>query len=286
MSYWPYVLSPLLMMAMPIYLARQIALRRQVSWGLAGAGALTFILSQVGHIPFNWLVLQRFALIPTSDLTVLGNLLFYVTFIGLSSGVFEEGARYLTYRFWMRDARTWGRGLMLGAGHGGIESFLLGVLVAINFAALAAIDRGAWRLSIPTEQWPLVQAQITAVFQAPWYEVLLGAVERLFALCLHLAASLLVMQVFIRRQWRWLAAAIMLHGGANAIVIFVTVRWNIFLAELALAFIALACLAIIFALRTPEPQEAELPPLPPPSPVVLEKIPLTGEVLDRSQYLS
>lgn len=283
MTYLPYILNPLLMIAMPILLAWFIARRLRVSWELAGAGALTFILSQVGHIPFNWLILQRFALIPTDNLTAVRNLLPYVFFLGLSSGVFEEGARYLTYRYWMRDARAWKHGLMMGAGHGGIESLLLGVLVAINYAALVAIDRGAVQWPIPAEQWPLVQAQITAVFQAPWYDVMLGALERVFALCLHLAASLLVMQVLVRRQWRWLATAVLLHGGANGIAIFALVYWNPYIAELALAVIALLCLGIIFALRTPEPEEPPPPPLPPP-PTLRQELPLTPDALEKSRY--
>lgn len=283
MTYLPHILSPLLMIAIPILLAWQIGRRQRASWGLAGAGALTFILSQVGHIPFNWLVLQRFALIPTENLTVARNLLPYVSFLGLSSGVFEEGARYLTYRYWMRNARAWKHGLMLGAGHGGIESLLLGLLVGVNFAALAAIDRGAVQWPIPAEQWPLVQAQITVVFQAPWYEVMLGALERVFALCLHLAASLLVMQVLVRRQWRWLATAVLLHGGANGVAVFTAVYWNPYIAELALAIVALLCLGIIFVLRTPEPEEPPPPPLP-PAPALRQELPLTSDALEKSRY--
>lgn len=283
MNNWPYVLNPLLMVAMPLLLAWQIARRRKPGWGLFGAGALTFVLSQVVHIPFNWLVLQRFALIPT-NFSVTANLVLYAVFLGLSSGIFEEVARYLTYRFWMTEARTWGMGLMLGAGHGGIEAILLGLLVGVNYAALAAIDRGAWAIQLSAEEWPLVQAQITALFTAPWYDVLLGAVERAFALCLHLAASLLVMQTVVRRQARWLLAAILLHAGANGLVVFTAVYWNIYWAELFLAGVALLCVGIIFALRAPEPREAELPPLPPPLPSAPLELDITAETLERSRY--
>ena len=62
----------------------------------------------------------------------------YAVFLGLSAGVFEETARYLTYRFWAKDARSWSRGLMLGAGHGGSEAILVGALAAVNFVALLA----------------------------------------------------------------------------------------------------------------------------------------------------
>ncbi|MCA9962224.1 MAG: YhfC family intramembrane metalloprotease, partial [Anaerolineales bacterium] len=115
--YWPFVVNVCLMLSMPLVLAVWLERRRQPGWGLFGAGALTFILSQVLHIPFNWLVQQRFQLLPT-DLQVTGNLLLVSLFLGLSAGLFEEIGRYLTYRYWMTDARTWGKGLMLGVGHG------------------------------------------------------------------------------------------------------------------------------------------------------------------------
>jgi uncharacterized membrane protein YhfC len=83
---------------------------------------VTFVVSQIGHIPFNWLILERWELVPT-DTAVLSSLIIFALFLGLSAGVFEEGARYLTYRFWAKEARTWGKGLMLGAGHGALRRF-------------------------------------------------------------------------------------------------------------------------------------------------------------------
>ena len=119
-----------LMIAVPIFLARWIARRRQARWGLFGVGAVAFVLSQVGHLPFNWLVLQQLGWVNASNLIV------YAAFLGLSAGTFEGIARYLVLRFWAKDARTWGKGLMVGTGHGGIEAILLGVLGLINFAIL------------------------------------------------------------------------------------------------------------------------------------------------------
>ena len=178
--YLIYALNFLLMISMPLVLARAINARRPVGWGLFGVGALTFVLSQVGHIPFNWLILKRLVLIPADNVVAVA------IFAGFSAGVFEEGARYLAYRFLAKDARTWGKGLMMGAGHGGAEAILLGVLGAWGVFQLAMIQNGHWLDLVPPERMPLIQQQITAVFNASWYDALLGAVERLFALCIHL----------------------------------------------------------------------------------------------------
>ena len=57
------VIKFLLMLAVPIFLARWIQQRYKPGWALFGMGAATFVLSQVGHIPFN-LVVQRSGLLP------------------------------------------------------------------------------------------------------------------------------------------------------------------------------------------------------------------------------
>jgi uncharacterized membrane protein YhfC len=283
MIYVAYAVNFLLMIIMPLVLARFIARRRRVGWGLFAMGAVTFIASQIGHIPFNWLVLQRFALLP-ADTAVLSNLIILALFVGLSAGVFEEGARYLTYRYWATEARTWGKGLMLGAGHGGAEAIILGLLGGVNFVVLAAMRNGAFLDQIPAEQLPLLEAQLTTMFTAPWYSVLLGAAERLFALSAHLAMSLLVMQVFTRGQIRWLFASILWHTLLNAAAVIAVSTWNVYITEAIVGLMALFSLAIIFRLRTPEPVAAAIEPLPTAGPARLAPGEVTAEMLERSRY--
>jgi uncharacterized membrane protein YhfC len=276
--YLVYALNFLLMVAMPLVLGRIIAARKNVGWGLFGIGALTFILSQVGHIPFNWLVFQRFAWIPTDNIILLA------IFAGLSAGVFEEVARYFAYRFFAFDARTWGKGMMLGAGHGGIEAILLGVLGAWGVIQLGLIQNGYLLDQIPPESMALVQEQVTAVFTAPWYRALLGAVERASALCIHLSLSVLVMQLFVRGQRRWLFIAILWHAFVDALAVYAISNWGVYVTEAVVGVTAVISLAIVFMLKTPEPAGIEPEPLPPVDPVTPLNIELTADSLDSSRY--
>ena len=282
MIYFLLSLNFLLMIAMPLALGWFIARRRGASWRLFGIGAVTFIAAQVFHIPFNFLV-DRSGILP-ENLSIVTNLVIVALFLGLSAGVFEEGARYLAYRYWARDARTWGKGLMLGAGHGGVESIIVGLLGGINFVALAAMRSGALLEQMPAEQLPLVEAQIEALFATPLHLALLGAVERIFALTAHLALSLMVMQVFTRGRIRWLLAAILWHTLLNAVAVFAINTWDAVVTEALIGVIALLSLGIIFWLREPEPIEEELEPLPEagPAPPLAAKV--TEEALDRSRY--
>lgn len=282
-AFWPYVLSSVLMIFVPILLGWWIAKKRQVRWGLFFIGMVTFIGSQFLHIPFNWLVLQQWQLVP-SDTAVLSNLIILSLFLGLSAGVFEEGARYLTYRFWAKDARSWGSGLMLGAGHGGVESILVGLSVGVNSIALAAISQGQLQGLVPAEQAALVDSQIAAMLAAPLGLVLLGPLERLFALCAHLALSLMVMQVFVRGQIAWLALAILWHTLLNAVGVFAVYTWGPYVTEALIGAMALLSVGIIFWLRTPEPVEPELEPLPPAAPVLPPDGAFSDESLEKSKY--
>jgi uncharacterized membrane protein YhfC len=203
--------------------------------------------------------------------------------------VFEEVARYLAYRFWAKDARTWGRGLMLGAGHGGIESILLGGLGALTIVNVYFISQNP--SLVPAEQTTLVEQQVQAVLSTPWHAVLLGALERVFALCFHLSASLLVMQVFVRGRLFWLLLAILWHALLNFIAVVAVAQWGPYVTEALIGVMALISLGILFWLRQPEPEEGNssdegLDPLPVPTldATLLPPLEETAEMLERSRY--
>jgi uncharacterized membrane protein YhfC len=136
--------------------------------------------------------------------------------------------------------------------------------------------------SLTAEQLPLLDAQINALFRVPAPLAVYGALERLFSLMLHLSASLLVLQAFVRRQLRWLGAGILWHALTDGGLVYVFVTWGGVMAETVLGFMSFISLGIIFWLRTPEPVTAVLPPLP----KLKELVPLdiSRESLDRSKY--
>jgi uncharacterized membrane protein YhfC len=257
-------LNVLLMIAMPLALGVILVRRARVEWRTFILGAGTFVGSQIFHLPFNSYVLSPL----TERLGLTGSggglpLLLYALTFGLSAGVFEEVARYLVYRIWLRESRTKWDGLMFGAGHGGLESILLGGLA--GFALFQAIAYRGADLStlVPVDQLDLAQAQLEAYWAAPWYAVLLSAAERLFALCFHLSASLLVLQTFVRRNPTWLALAIGWHALLDTVVVVALVTWGAYVAEGFVGLIALLSLGIIYALWRREGEEQEAPSLPP-----------------------
>jgi uncharacterized membrane protein YhfC len=283
MYYFLYSLNFLLMIIMPLILGWIIYRRRGARWSLFLIGSVTFVLSQVGHIPFNLIAVPRL-----SDLlggsSELFSLLVMSIFLGLSAGVFEEGARYLTYRYWAKNARSFGQGLMLGAGHGGGEAIILGVLVGINFFFYFAFSAGLLTAIVPNEQQPQLQNLLDTLFTAPWYSTVLGAVERFFTLFVHLALSVMVLQVFTRGRILWLFLAIGWHALVDAVVVFVSGTWGPYAAEGVVALVALISVFILIRLRKPEPEEPILEPLPAPGPVGPIEVKVTRDKLDNSRY--
>ena len=272
-----------LMLILPILVGIGIHRRWGSDWRLFFIGFATFIGSQLLHIPFNWLVLNKMQLI-SADTSSMTNLIVLAIFLGLSAGFFEETARYLAYRFWATDARTWAKGMMMGVGHGGIEAILLGSLGLINFVVLLGLNRDLFTELIPVEQMSLVETQIATMFGLPWYMAILGAVERVFAICLHLALSVMVLQLFLRHNRWWLVAAILWHALVDATAVFAIITWDAITTEILVGLFALISVGIIYWLYEPNPQESEITPLPEAGPAEPITVAVTAESLDESKY--
>ena len=271
-----------LMILMPIALGWIIAKKRGIKWGLFAIGGATFILSQIAHIPFNWVMFNSLS-DELEGLSANISLLIVALLAGLSAGIFEEGARYLTYRYWAKDARSWGSGMMLGAGHGGAESIILGILVALNVGFLWFFEAGRFTSLVPEEQRPLIYESIAQMIEQPWYAMLLGAVERAFALSIHLALSLIVLQVFLRKQIRWLFAAVAWHALVDASAVIAASYITPLQVEIVIGVFGIISILIIFFFKAPEPSIPTLRPTLEPMTGSLV-INVTPENIDDSRY--
>ena len=217
-------------------------------------GAATFVFSQILHIPFNSMVspnLNQFSVIALP--LALQNLILS-GFLGLSAGIFEELSRYVMYRWWAKDARSWGTGLLAGAGHGGIEAIFLGLLALYGYIQML-IARGVDISTLVTpDRVEVAKAQIQAYWSAPWYLTLLGAIERMFSIPLQLACSVLVLQAFTRRRVWWVGVAIIFHALADGVIVFVSqIGFSALTIEGIVGLFAVFSLIILLALRQPEP---------------------------------
>ena len=285
--YITHPLNGLLCLSLGIGLGIYLIRRFKISGHLWWIGAATFVLSQVGHLPFNLLVLNPLIEKYSGALPGPLHIPLIALILGLSAGVFEEFTRYAVYRWWIKAARSWSQGLLFGAGHGGLEAILIGGLSLYTFIQLVSLKNVDLSTIVPANYLTLAQEQVSWYWSMPWYDSLLGGVERLFTIPLHLSAALLVLLAFTRRQFRWMWLAVGLHTLVDALAVYLSQIIGIYAAELAIAILALLEIGLIIYLRRHMPEPAvDLPITPAPtwSPVTIQEIPETPETLEETRY--
>ncbi len=280
-------LNSFLMIALPLGLGVLLAKRLRVEWKLFGIGAFIFIGSQVFHIPFNYWVLspgiERLGLS-----TAKGDLQLVVIAVlfGLSAGVFEETARFLAYRFWLKEARNWKSALMFGAGHGGIEAVIFGALALYALIQAFVLRDADLTLILPPEKIQLAQSQLQTYWALPWHLALMGAVERFGALCIHLGATVLVLQAFTRRNILWLGAAIAWHTLIDAVAVYSIQVWGVYITEGIVLFVGGLSIVFVCLLRDDLGAQLQTSSASPTPKVQIEQPVISEENLEDSRYLS
>ncbi len=283
--FFAHLLNALLMVAMPIGLAIFLTRRFKLSWRLWWIGAAIFILSQVGHIPFNALVSPLFNRPAVVALSVSTQTLLKAIFLGLSAGLFEELFRYGMFRWLARDARSWRKGVLTGAGHGGAEAIIFGALSLYAFIQLVVLRNADLSKVVPASQLELARQQVQTYWFMPWGISMLGALERFFTIPVQICFAVIVIQTFIRKQWYWVWLAVLYHAIVDATTVlassYVSMAWT----EAFVGFFAAVSIVIIFLLRQPEPPEEPVP-LPPSLPPAYTPKPVdeSMENLENTRY--
>jgi len=237
-----YAVSFLGMIALPVLLWFYFTRTYSLPWKLVAAGALTFIASQVLHIPL---------VIGMGSLLQRASLLVNAVILGLLAGAFEETARYVLFKFVLKNARSWKEGVLVGLGHGGIESLLLGILAAVTFVTMIgyrSIDLSTVP-SIPADQLELARQQVAAYWSTPWYLAGLGVVERVFAIALHVSLSVMVLYAIASRRPLWFWLALLWHAFVDAVAVYVGQQAGLPAVEGIVAVAALISLGIVWSLR-------------------------------------
>lgn len=240
----------LVMLGLPVALWLILRKRFGVTWGIIVAGVVTFLISQIVHLPllagFRWLQ-ARWPFEAGSTAALVAS----AAFAGLAAGICEEGARYVVLRYWQKEVRTWLKGVAFGLGHGGAESIILGLLVLISFASMVSL-RGAdlEALGLSGEALEQAEVQIEAFAATPWYLPLLGALERVFAMVLQIAFSLLVVHSLVRNNLGWLGLAVLSHSVVDAVSVgLIQAGWSPVLVEGVVFLFAIAAALTIIKLR-------------------------------------
>lgn len=244
-----YVISFSGMIIMPIILWIYFTRKFALPWRLVLAGGLTFIAAQILHVP---LVIAMGSFLQSVSLIVSAIIL------GLLAGIFEETARYVLFKFILKNTKSWKEGTLVGLGHGGTEALLLGILAAIGFVNMVIYQNVDLSTvpSIPADQLELAKQQVAAYWSAPWYIALMGFVERIFAICLHISLSVMVLYAIVYRKPIWFWLALLWHAFVDAVAVYIGQEVGLLAVEGLVAVLAVISLWIVLKMRSMFSQDA------------------------------
>lgn len=146
------------------------------------------------------------------------SLLWLLDFLGLTAGLFEETARWVCLRFFLKKRNRYVDGLSFGLGHGGIEAVLIVGISYLNNLIVSVVWAAGGDLT-KTFGIPEAEAGTIAVTFASlgFGDIIIGGVERVLALMMHLGFTMLIFYGVRKGQSvRYWIAAILAHGFADA----------------------------------------------------------------------
>lgn len=239
----------LVCLAGPLVVQARWARGRRWLWGAFGLGVLTFAVTQLlTRIPLLTAVLPA---LPEWR-ALLGNAVLSAVILSVSAALFEETGRLVVMSaFLRRERRTHADGVSFGLGHGGLEAF---VLVGLSLAGVLvlgiAVRAGQWdalTAAMPPEAVAALGDQLAALtVLAP----VAGALERVFAVALHVGLSVLILLGVVRGRpvVAWILA-LTVHAVVNlmAVLALTVWRWPVLAVEGLLLVVAVA--AVVWVVR-------------------------------------
>ena len=210
------VINLLLSMSLPLGLAFLLVFRDKRRAKALLLGIITFLIFQVfTRIPLLQIVLpnQVWYILFTYEHPLL-----YLFLLALSAGLFEEIGRYLIMKKWLSKG-SFMEVFTFGVGHGGIESILI-VGLGVMLSDVSSVDD---------------------------FSLIMGGVERVFAMCMHVAFTFLVYTQISKRLKYGLVLSILAHTFVNFIAVYLmSLGYGILTVEISL--LVMAVIAVIYVM--------------------------------------
>lgn len=149
------------------------------------------------------------------------NPLAYAVYGGLAAGLFEETGRLCGFSLFFKKSHRWEHGVAYGLGHGGLELLYIGGVLALtqvnNLVLSFAINSGRWKqiadaVTAFSDKAAALETARNQLVSLPAWAFLLGGWERLSALGIQIALSLLVLYAVARRRYVFYLLAVLLHA--------------------------------------------------------------------------
>ncbi len=241
------VVSLLLSVGLPIFLCIFIY-KKTKAWVPAffiGCGifvGFAMILEQICHT----------IVLTATGSVIRDNIWLYGIYGGLAAALFEETGRLIAMKFCLKKHLTRENALMYGAGHGGIEAFLiLGMSSMSNLLTAAMINGGLMEKTMtvlePAQQ-EVSYNQLSVLWTTPAYQFFLAPVERISAIALQIALSVLVFSAVKTGKKLHLAAAFGIHFAVDFLTVVCASAIPTWALELGLLVIVAVICVVVYKL--------------------------------------
>jgi len=251
-------ISAALPFLIPIALIVLLSVNKRLNWKAMLFGALLFvvftlILERIMHV----LVL---GVDPTQS-AIYKNPIFYMLYGGLAAGIFEETARLLCFKYFLKvraDENIY-TGISYGLGHGGIEAILIGGIAAVvNLVTSVMLNGGMLKsvtAAMTSQQLDVFNKGISGLVNTPSYMFLISGCERMIALVLQIALSMFVLKAVVEKEWQYFAYAILIHAGIDMVAVLYQRKIinNVFLLEGIILLVTVAVAIVAFKISKKKP---------------------------------
>lgn len=219
--------SGLLAIGLPVFLMFYVKFRYKGQINFFFIGAAMFVVSAM--------MLEQLChafVFGVTKGTIQNNIWVYALYAGLAAAVFEETGRLIAIRYFMNGKKVKMNDVnafMYGIGHGGAESVLIvGSTCVNNLTTAIMLNSGSFSDILSSLDDTTKQQTIEGIKQlveAPFTAFYLAGIERIFAIAMQIAFTVLIYQA-VKHQKKELAV---IAYAAHFVVDFITVVASNFL---------------------------------------------------------
>lgn len=186
---------------------------------------------------------------PAGDV-ILNNIFLYGIYGGLAAAIFEEVGRFVSMKFFLKTQMSRENAMMYGVGHGGAEAvFLVGMSCINNLSTATMINGGSIQAmmdTVPAEQQAAVFESISTLWTTPSYQFFLAGVERVFAIVLQIALSVLVYEAVKYGKMKFLALAMAIHFTVNCVAVIATRMMPLVMVEVLVCLMTAGAVYLVY----------------------------------------
>lgn len=229
------IFSLILCVGVPIVLCIFVRKKYQGSWLGLLTGALTFMIAAM--------MLEQMVhsvVFMAAGEAITGNIWLYAVYGAVAAAIFEECGRYFAMKRVLKKREQLNKEnvLMYGIGHGGIEAILVtGFAYVNNILTSFLVNNGGIQSNLESLDEVSREAAIQSLGALGATDSLifyLGGVERVLALALQIALSVLVYEAVKYGVQKYFLAALGIHFGVNFVTVIIAQYLPVAAAELVL----------------------------------------------------